>query len=256
MVDLAQPSTKGMIEFVRRISAFSAFQHSVLSTRDLADAIAVSRPTAHRIIASFEENDLVARVEGGYQLTGFGMIIGDAAGSFQEEISKAYLLKPLLLNVPPEVDLDIDIFADARVTNARHDNPLGPLKRFVEQFEGAKQIKAFNRSYLEPMYIHLAQEQISNGMEVDIIYESRVIELIIEEFPEFVNGSLSADNVTATVRNDLPFGMALFENEIGLGIYTELIGTPIAWIDTDNPDAVAWGEQLFKQHKADATLLT
>jgi len=33
------------------------------------------------------------------------------------------------------------------------------------------------------------------------------------------------------------------------------MGAPLAWIDTDDPDALAWGERLFEQYQSEATTL-
>lgn len=247
--------SKDLIEYARRVSAFEAFNDSTIDKRELAEVLAVSRPTAHRIIASFEGRGILERGHHGYELTRYGEIVGASVTAYRDEISIATSLRPLLNNLPEDIDLDHRLFEDAVVTKATYDDPFRPMNRFIEQFEGATQIKAFNKSFLEPMYIDLAHDQIMGGMESDIIYEPKVLELVLEEYPNLAQAALESEQMQASVHDDLPIALAVFKDRIGIGIHTESMGTPISWIDTDNPEAIAWGEALFDRYAEEATWL-
>ena len=246
---------KYMIEFARRVDALDALAIEPLTKRELADVLAVSRPTAHRILAGFEELDAVRPGPNGYELTRFGHVVHDAVGDYRDRVQTAMSLRPLLNDLPDGIEFDYQLFTDAVVTEATYDDPFRPMNRFIELFEDATQVKGFNRSFLEPMYIELAHERIEAGLESDIIYDPKVIELVLEEYPNLGATALEKDHVTASVHDDLPIAMAIFENRIGIGIHTEAMGTPVAWIDTDDSDAIAWGNQLFEQYRAEATQL-
>ena len=151
--------------------------------------------------------------------------------------------------------VDVIVVRSAVVTEATYDDPFRPMNRFIELFEDATQVKGFNRSFLEPMYIELAHERIEAGLESDIIYDPKVIELVLEEYPNLGTSALEKDHVHASVHEDLPIALAIFEDRIGIGIHTESMGTPVAWIDTDDPDAIAWGERLFERYREEATQL-
>jgi len=145
--------------------------------------------------------------------------------------------------------------ADAVVTNATYDDPFRPMNRFIELFEGTDHIRGFNKSFLEPMYIELAYEQIEGGMESDIISEPKVIERILEEYPNIAETALENDRMQASVHDELPITLAILDDRLGIGVHTDSMGTPVSWIDTDDPDAVAWGIDLFERYKAEATRL-
>lgn len=246
---------KSLIEYARRVSAFEAFADSSLDKRELAEELSVSRPTAHRIITSFEEAEIVARGADGYELTRFGETVGASVTTYRDEIVAARALKPLLNDLPRDVDFDHRLFADAVVTDATYDDPFRPMNRFIEQFDGATRVRAFNRSFLEPMYIDLAHDQIAAGMECDVIYDPKVLELVLEEYPNLGMAALESEHMRASVHDDLPIALAIFEDRIGIGIHTEAMGTPICWIDTDDPDAIAWGHALFERYEEEATRL-
>lgn len=246
---------KYAIEFVRRGEALDALADAPLTKRGLAETLSVSRPTAHRILTRFEELDAVRPEPDGYALTRFGEIVHASVTEYRHRLRTAKSLRPLLNDLPKDMELDHELFANAVVTEATYDDPFRPMNRFIELFKHATQVRGFNRSFLEPMYIELAYERIEAGLESDIIYDPKVIELILEEYPNVGASALERENVKASVHDDLPIAMAIFEDRIGIGIHTEAMGTPIAWIDTDNPDAIAWGERLFERYRAEATQL-
>lgn len=253
--ELIRDDPKYVIDFVRRADALDALAAEPLTKRELADTLAVSRPTAHRILAGFDELEVVRSGQDGYELTRFGHIVCDAVEDYRDRIQTAVLLRPLINDLPDEIEFDYKLFADSVITEATYDDPFRPMNRFIELFEDATQIKGFNRSFLEPMYIELAHERIEAGLESNIIYDPKVIELALEEYPNLAASALERENVEASVHDDLPIAMAIFEDRIGIGIHTESMGAPIAWVDTDDPDAIAWGEQLFEQYWSESTQL-
>ncbi len=250
-----EPGSKALVEFVRRLSAFEAFDGTSLDKRGLADELSVSRPTAHRIITSFEELGVIGRRDGRYELTRYGEAIGEAALAYRDDVTTATALKVLLDDLPENVDFDYRLFSDAVVTEATYDDPFRPMNRFVELLEGAERIMAFNRSFLEPMYIELAHERIEAGTRVDVVYDPKVVELVLEEYSTIATAAFESDNVTASIHEELPIALAVFGDRVGVGIHTDSIGLPIAWIDTDDPEAVAWGEGLFERYRSEATSL-
>lgn len=246
---------KHLLEFVRRSPALHAFAGSRLDKRDLAETISVSRPTAHRIITSFEDAGIVRQVKGGYEMTRYGKAVYDAVGTLERNLLAATALKPLLNSLAVDIGLDYRLFADAVITEATYDDPFRPMNRFIELFEAATEIKAFNKSFLEPMYIEIIRNQVDAGMKMDVIYEPGVLELVLEQYPAVAESAFESDSMRAAVHDSLPIAMAIFEDRIGIGIHTDSMGAPVSWLDTADPEAIAWGEQLFDQYAAEATAL-
>jgi len=246
---------KCLLEFIRRLPALEAFDGARLDKRELAEAISVSRPTAYRIITGFAESGIIAPSTDGYELTRYGTFVVDAARTFNRSVSVATTLKPLLNSLGAEIGLEPRLFADATITDATYDDPFRPMNRFVEQFKQATEIKAFNKSFLEPMYIDAVRRQIDAGMKMDIIYDPGVLELVLEQYPAIAEQAFESDQMSAAMHDDLPIALAIFADRIGIGIHSESMGTPVSWIDTDNPEAIACGEQLFEQYQTEATII-
>ncbi len=246
-------STETLIKFARRASAFDAFDDQQLTKRELAEALSVSRPTAHRIIESFLDTSVVRQSEQGYGLTRYGELVSDTVLAYRDELRTVTALEPLIESLPEDIEFDHRLFADAVITDATYDDPFRPMNRFIELFKNATQIKGFNKSFLEPMYVDVARERIDAGMDSAIIYEPSVLELVLEQYPAIAEDALSSENMRAWVHDDLPIALSIFEDRIGIGVHTESMGTPVSWIDTDDPEAIAWGEALFERYRDVAT---
>ncbi len=253
--ELLRDDPKYIVEFVRRADALKALAVEPLTKRELADTLSVSRPTAHRILARFDELDATRAGENGHELTRFGHTVCEVVGDYCDRIQTAVSLRPLLNDLPDGIEFEDQLFSNSVVTEATYDDPFRPMNRFIELFEDATQIRGFNRSFLEPMYVELAYERIEAGLDSEIIYDPKVLELVLEEYPNLAESALNRGHVKAAVHDDLPIAMAIFEDRIGIGIHTESMGAPIAWIDTDDPDAIEWGERLFEQYWSEATQL-
>lgn len=246
---------KHLLEFVRRLPALEAFDGARLDKRELAETISVSRPTAYRIITAFEESGIIQPSANGFELTRYGEFVGDATQTFGQGIWVATTLKPLLNTLGADIGLEPRLFLHATITEATYDDPFRPMNRFIEQFKHAREIKAFNKSFLEPMYISAVREQIDAGMKMDIIYEPGVLELVLEQYPVLAERAFESDRMSAAVHDELPLALAIFEDRIGIGIHGESMGAPISWVDTDNPETIAWGEQLFERYESAATII-
>ena len=243
---------KSVLEFVRRRSTFEAFEGESLTKQELATALGVSRPTAHRIISYFETLQIITRTDGRYVLTRYGTTVGEAVKQYHREVTAAATLTETLNALPSEMAFDHTLFTDATVTVATNEDPFPPVKRFIELLEEATTLKSFNTRFLEPLYVDRIQPQIPE-MEMTLIYAPAVLTLVETQFPEFIERVTESDNRLMAVHDDLPLMMHIFDDRVGIGVYPESGGTPIRWVDTADPDAFSWAEDVFETYQTDAT---
>jgi predicted transcriptional regulator len=55
--------------------------------------------------------------------------------------------------------------------------------------------------------------------------------------------------VTQLNEAGIEFGMALYDSHLDLRVYDEEIGTPVLYVDTDDPAAIEWGESLYERYQ-------
>lgn len=106
------------------------------------------------------------------------------------------------------------------------------------------------------MYIDTAYEQLQDGMVAEIIYDPKVVEHLAAEYPQIAADAFEMSNMASYAHDDLPIALAIFEDEVGIGVHTEDLGTPIAWIETDDPEAIAWATTLFERYREEAQPLS
>lgn len=243
---------KALLEFVRRRSTFEAFEKQPHTKQELATALGVSRPTAHRIVSSFEALQIITKADGRYVLTRHGETVGKAVRQYHQEITAATSLKETLNSLPSEMAFDHTLFADATVTVATSDDPFPPVTRFLELLDGATALKSFNTRFLEPLYVDRIRPQ-SNSMDMTIIYAPTVLTLVETQFPEFIERATETDRLSISVHDELPLMLSLFDDRVGIGVFPDDGGTPIRWVDTNDPDARSWAEHVFETYRTDAT---
>lgn len=61
--------------------------------------------------------------------------------------------------------------------------------------------------------------------------------------------------LTLSTHEDLPFGLAIFDDRIGLGGYDPDSGMLRVFVDTDDPDAREWALQRYERYREAADVV-
>jgi len=239
---------------VQRSDALAAFGDGPIRRADLEDAVSVSRTTAHRIIHALEEHGLIAPTPDGYERTPLGDAVADAVRDADDAIRGALSVEPLLRAIrETPFEVDAALFADATVTTPEPGDPYAPVRRFADLVEGASRLRGFDTTTLAPTYVDALRERILGGMETSVVYLPAVAERMADSYPDTVAAAVASGHLHLFVRDSLPFALALVDGRVGLGAYDDDTGMLARFVDTDDADAVAWGERLYEHYRADAT---
>lgn len=245
------------MEVLERNAALDALATEPMSKRELAAAIDVSDATAQRILASFRESGLVEQRDDGNVLTNVGRAVGRAADDYRERVAAAMELEPLFSTIEPcDVRIDLRAFADATVTVAEPGDPYRPLNRFVSLLANADSLRGFDTTSVSPTYVEDLHGRITDGMPTEVIYEPPIVERLAADYPDLAADAVDSGNLTIHLHDDLPFGLALFDDHVGIGGYDDATGVLSVFVDSDDPSAIRWGEQLFERHREEATPLS
>jgi len=236
-------------EVVDRRAVLTALDGEPRSRSELEAELGVSKATVHRATTTLSEHGLVARVDGGYGLTELGTAITGEMTDFRESLASLRQLGPLLEELADSpVAVDPDLFREATVTEPRRHNPYHPVERFIELLSDADAVRGFDATTLTPGYDEAVYSQIESGMEVEVIYPSTVVEELLARTDERGAELIDRENLTVRVYEEIPFGLTLCDDRLGIGCYDRETGMLECYVDTDAPEALAWGEEVFERY--------
>jgi predicted transcriptional regulator len=117
-------------------------------------------------------------------------------------------------------------------------------------------LRGFDTTTIAPVFVEDIRNQILGGMETEILYLPETATEIVSSYPEQYRDAVDSGSLTILTDDDLPFGLALFDDRVAIGGYDDETGMLRVFVDTDDPAAYAWGEQLFRTYRERATPLT
>lgn len=248
-------NTERLIELIKRAPVLEALQEKgTIDRRELEQHLNVSKSTVHRFTRSLREKGLIERAEGEFALTPLGEVSAEEIAMFSTSIETAWKLAPVLrvANVYG-VDIDVKAFADATVTTAVPGNPYRPVNRFMSLVSETDTLRGLEPASINPLHMDDIYQRIIDGMETDAIFPSAVIENILTSSPERAETAFESENLTLRVHDDLPFGLTLCDDRIGVGIYDDDTGLLRTYADTDAPAAHEWAEAVYTTYRDEAT---
>ena len=242
------------IELLKRGDALAVLRDGPRSRRELMERLDVSRTTVHRIVRSLEAMELLTGPGGDLELSPFGSAVADEVATYRDRVGAAGRLRSFLETVPDAtVGVDVGRFADARVTETKPTSPYGPVGRFMELLSASETLRGFDTTTIAPVYVGEIRDQILGGMETDVTYLPAVVEEIRDAYPEDVATAAESGMLTLRTHEDLPFGLAVFDDRVGLGGYDEETGMLRVFVDTDDPDVREWALDLYRRYRDEAT---
>lgn len=226
--------------------------------KELQEELDLSKTTCHRIIRNFDNMGLLRRTERGYELTELGRIVHRKVEQFESSVRAAYRLQPLAeAYEAADIEFDFDLFEDARVTAPEPGNPYPFIDRTVELFENSDTIRVIDCNPLvPPVYVEqMIEIALETGMQGEFVVTEEIAVGNMREFPELQRNVAASDETTGKylVYDDIPFGMALYDDHLDIRVYDSETGTPTLYADTDNPEALEWAESVYEEFYEKAT---
>jgi len=249
-------SSDELVELARRASALAALREEPLDRRRLQERLEVSRPTIHRVTRSFEDRGLVERSEGQLALTPLGDLIAQSVIEFRQTVRTARRIEPLF-GVVPDCDPAFvrEAFADAVVTTAEPGDPYNGVRRFMSLLEDTDRLRGIDPAAINPLHLDALHARIVDGMVTDAVLLPDVVASLLESNPKRAREAFATGNLTLRTHDDLPFGLTLCDDRIGVGIYDADTGLLQTYIDTGSPAAREWAEEVYAEYREASTTL-
>ncbi|WP_224450199.1 helix-turn-helix transcriptional regulator [Haloprofundus salilacus] len=242
-------------DIVRHGPVLEALREEPLDRRDIEERLDVSRATSHRLTKWLDEQGFVEKVDSRFQLTGRGEAVTDEVLRFEANVSSVHRMGPLLdVICPHHAEFAIEPMVEATVTVAEPAVPYRPVERFISLVSESETFWGFNTTHMAPLSIGEFYQQIFDATESEVIYPLSIVEKLLDTYPARANEAIDSGQFTLRTREKLPYGLAIFDERVGIGGYDDETGLLQAFVDTDSPLAREWAERVYASIKADSTL--
>ncbi|RJT02675.1 winged helix-turn-helix domain-containing protein [Halococcus sp. IIIV-5B] len=250
--------TERLIDLVRRAPVLDALRSTGgMDRRELERHLGVSKSTVHRFTRALRDEDLVERSAGEFVLTPLGEVSAETLAEFETTIETAWAVAPVLeAAAAHDVQFDVAAFANATVTTAEPGNPYRPVSRFMSLVNETETLRGLDPASINPLHLDEIYERIVDGMRTDAVFPPEVVEELLRTNPERAEHAFASGNLALRVHDDLPFGLTLCDDRVGVGVYGDETGLLRTYVDTDAPAAREWAEAVYTSYREEAAELT
>ncbi|WP_090623303.1 helix-turn-helix transcriptional regulator [Natrinema salaciae] len=243
-------ATDDLLDIVRHRDLLEALAAEPLDRTDLEARLGVSRATSHRFTRWLDERDLAERVDNRFALTGAGQAYADAVSTLERDLRAATALAPLLESIcEAHREFVVAPFADGTVTTASPEDPYAPVTRFGRLLRESETFRGFNTTHMLPPGLAESAERPFDGIEAELIYLPEVVDALFERHPERLRDAIDAGHLTLRTREALPYGLAIFDDRVGVAGYDDRTGTMRVFVDADSAIARGWAERVFATYR-------
>lgn len=244
--------TDVLLDIVRHGSLLEALLEKPLDRREIEEYLGVSRATSHRFTQRLDELGFITKVDGRFRLTGQGETVAEEVLRFEANVQTANRLSPLLDCVCEERQgFVIESFVDATVTVAESDDPYRPVERFISLVRESDTFRGFNTTHMAPLVLGEFHQQVFEKTETEMVYLPHTAEKLFETYPERASDAIECGHLTLRTRDEPPYGLAIFDDRVGIGGYDETTGLMKVFVDTESTIAREWADHVYASVKAD-----
>lgn len=248
---------------VRRSDLLAALETGPLSKAELVDRLDVSRSTVDRAVRELESYGFVRRTDDGMALAGSGQLVGEAVDRFERRLSELAQLQVLLefvddaddFGLPPFVFEGSDVYMNDRYEAENVASEIPPRVRNAERIDAVSKALSSTRS-AKTIYEAIVEE----GVTFRGVYAVSMASFIRAWGSEERRQMAETGNYEAYVtQRDVPVSVFNFtfsdREEVAIFVYDDqsnLIGAVV----NDDPEATAWGREIYRDYRADAFEIT
>jgi predicted transcriptional regulator len=241
--------TADLLDVVQHRELLELLVDEPLGRGEIQERLGVSRATSHRFTRWLRDEQLAVRDGDRFRLTGKGQVYADELLRLERNLQTATALAPLLDAIcEHHQEFVIPPFADATVTTATPEDPYRPVARFVALLRESSTLRGFNTAHMVPPALVDVYDHLFDGVETELVYLPDVVENLVETYPERLRAAIDAGHLKLRTRETLPYGLALFDDRVGIAGFDEETGTMRVFVDSDSAIARAWADRVFETY--------
>lgn len=235
-----------------RVEVLDALATKPHSRDDLRVLTGASSSTVGRMLGEFEDRCWVERDGHRYEATPLGEFVASGVMDLLERLRTERRLRDAWQWLPTEeIELDIELFADAVVTIPEFGSPHRTANRFAELVEETETMRGFGPTTVNSDMDVVFRNAI-DGMEAELMWPPDRTEAVLDSHPEQLSEAIESGNLTVLTNGNLPCACGIFDDRVGLAGYDRETGIMRATIDTDAPEARRWADALYETYRRDA----
>lgn len=240
-------------DIVRHGPVLEVLLEESLDRREIEERLDVSRATSHRYTQWLDEQEFAEKADGRFKLTWRGEVIAEEVLRFEANVRTAHRLTPLLNAVCDDHrEFIVEPFVDATITVAEPDDPYRPVERFITLVNESETFRGFNTTHMAPLILGEFHQRMFDEIDAEIIYLPHIMEKLFETYPERAREAIDRGDLALRTRDELPYGLAIFDDCVGIGGYDETTGLMQVFVDTNAPIAWEWAERVYAAVRADS----
>lgn len=240
-------------DIVRHGPVLEALREDPLDRREIETRLDVSRATSHRLTRWLDQRGYAEKVDGRFRLTGRGEAVADEVLRFEANVRTVERLAPLLDRICDDhQEFVVEPFVDATVTVAHPDDPYRPVERVLALLRESTTFRGFNTTPMVPPVLGEFHRRLFEDVDAELVYLPSTVEKLFETYPERATAAVERGHLTLRTRDDFPYGLALFDDRVGIGGYDEETGLLPVFVDTASPIAREWAERVYASIRADS----
>jgi predicted transcriptional regulator len=240
-------------DIVRHGPVLEALRQAPLDRGEIEERLDVSRATSHRFTRWLDEHGFVEKVDGRFQLTGAGEAVADEVLRFEANVQTVHRMAPLLATICKDhQEFVVEPFVDATVTVAKPDDPYQPVERFLSLVDESDTFRGFNTTHMAPLVLGEFHQRVFENTDTEIIYLPHIVEKLVEAYPTQARAAIESGHLTLRTREELPYGLAIFDERVGIGGYDASTGQMEVFVDTESPIAREWAQRVYASVRADS----
>lgn len=222
--------------------------------RTLVSELDCSRSTVDRGIRDLESLDLVAYVDGCYQLTPLGEAVATGVADLTATVDLRLQYEPFLQWMPEgEFDLELERLRDADLLLPERGDPYAMVNRHVATVGQADTMRAVLPLTGLHAYQTGHEQVVENGAQAELVVTPEVAHTM-QVNPDYAG---LTEDLAATGRfqiyeydGDIPYFVGVFDDTVQIGV--DEAGEPRAIVETENSEVRRWAEATFEEYKQQA----
>lgn len=248
------------IEFLarseHRVDAIRTLRAGPADRDDLRAATDASKATVSRLLNEFEDRNWIVRDGHEYELTDPGEFVADEFLRLVDRMETEHALRGVWQWFPTDLPgWTMSLFADAVITVPETTSPYQSLSRHVELVDSARTIRGFSRRPLKPESYELYLQNAVAETDITIVFHPVVIDDMLRvASEELLRDAIGSAHFTVLENDSLPTDAAVGLADDRLVVWCrDDDGVTQGGVDTDAPEAVAWGESIYEDARSEAT---
>lgn len=235
-------------ESITRATILEALLAGPLDSGELDERVPMSRSTIHRATRSLGRSGVLAKNDDGFELTGFGAVLAEETRRYRSNVATARELDEFLNVVSTEdVDIPLEHFADAEILRPRPRQAHFGVDRIIDLIQESDSLRLFT-SIISPLYVKVAHREMVNGMDIEAIFDTSVVDIILSKYVDEAIESLESGHFSVHVADDVPFELFIYDHTMAIAAHDES-ALPRMFVETDAPEAIRWAEDLYRTYE-------